>query len=144
MLFAATLTPVDHAASALATAALVLVMLRAYSELRQEIAARERSEKDLRKSEADYRRVADEQSALRRIATLIASGADPDAVFTAVAEEVGGAVQMADIALVGRYDPDATIQYVGAWGRDDDHPNFIGERVPLGGRECGHLGVPRS
>ena len=58
VLFAATLTRVDHAATGLATAALILVMLRAYSELRLEIAARERTEKSLRASEAGYRREA--------------------------------------------------------------------------------------
>ena len=72
VLVAATFTRVDHAATALAAAALVLVMLRGISELRQEIAARERTEKSLRASEAGYRRVADEQAALRRVATLVA------------------------------------------------------------------------
>src|ERR671928_1561610 len=33
--------------------------------------------------------LADEQSALRRVAMLVAAGAEPDAVFTAVAEEAG-------------------------------------------------------
>ena len=101
-----------------------LVMLRAYSELRQEIAARQRTEMDLRASEAGYRRVAVEQSALRRIATLVAHGAAPGVVFTAVAEEVGRAVPNAEISLVGRYAPDATIEYVGAWGKGGHPPNF--------------------
>ena len=74
VLLAATLRPINHAATGLAAAALFLVMLRAYSELRQEIAARVRTEKSLRASEAGYRRVADEQAALRRVATLVARG----------------------------------------------------------------------
>ncbi|HTQ92269.1 MAG TPA: hypothetical protein VMK84_22525 [Streptosporangiaceae bacterium] len=45
------------------------------SELRQEISARERTEVSLRASEAGYRRVAGEQAALRRMATLVARGA---------------------------------------------------------------------
>ena len=133
VLFAATLTHVDHVATALATAALILVMLRAYSELRQEIAARQRTEMDLRASEAGYRRIAIEQSALHRIATLVAHGAAPGVVFTAVAEEVGRAVPNVEISLVGRYAPDATIEYVGAWEKGGHPPNLIGDRLPLGG-----------
>ena len=37
---------------------------------------------------AEYRRIADEQAALRRVATLVASGASPTAVFDAVAAEI--------------------------------------------------------
>ena len=36
---------------------------------------------------ADFRRIADEQATLRRVATLVARGAPPDQVFAAVAEE---------------------------------------------------------
>ena len=89
VLVAATFMRVDHAAAALAAAALVLVMLRGISELRQEIAARERTEVSLRASEAGYRRVADEQAALRRVATLVARGARPSEVFAAATNEVG-------------------------------------------------------
>ena len=37
---------------------------------------------------AEYRRIADEQAALRRVATLVARGAPPGEVFAAVADEV--------------------------------------------------------
>lgn len=38
--------------------------------------------------QARLRQIADEQAALRRVATLVARGAAPEEVFTAVAEEV--------------------------------------------------------
>ena len=38
---------------------------------------------------AEFRRIADEQAALRRVATLVARGGAPEEVFAAVAEEVG-------------------------------------------------------
>ena len=43
-------------------------------------------------------RLADEQAALRRVATLVARGAPPDEVFDAVAEELG---RLLDVALLG-------------------------------------------
>jgi GAF domain-containing protein len=61
------------------------------------------------------RRVADEQAALRRVATLVARGTRPDLVFAAVAEEVGRLLPAAELALVGRYGPDSSIEYGGAW-----------------------------
>ena len=51
--------------------------------------------------------VAEEQAALRRVATLVAGGAAPEAVFAVVAEEVGR-LPGTDITLLARYDPDQT------------------------------------
>jgi hypothetical protein len=45
------------------------------------------------------RRVADEQAALRRVATLVARGTRPDLVFAAVAEEVGPLFPAAELAV---------------------------------------------
>jgi signal transduction histidine kinase len=53
----------------------------------------------------ELRRVADEQAALRRVATLVAESAEPAAVFAAVAEEVGRLFS-AVRAYVARYDDD--------------------------------------
>ena len=47
---------------------------------------------DRRAAEAALRRLADEQAALRRVAMLVAAGAERDAVFAAVTEEVGRAL----------------------------------------------------
>jgi signal transduction histidine kinase len=77
--------------------------------------------------------VADEQAALRRVATLVARGEPADEVFAAVAKEVGTLLPATELALVGRYLPDGAIEYLGAWsalGATD----WLGKRVRLGGR----------
>src|SRR5262249_44256698 len=53
------------------------------------------------------RRLAEQQAALRRVATLVAEGASPRDVFSAVADEVA---RMFDVSLVSvvRYEPDGT------------------------------------
>ena len=130
VLFAATFTRVDHAATVLAAAALLLVMLRAYSELRLEIAARERTEKSLRASEAGYRRVADEQAALRRVATLVARGARPSEVFAAVTDEVGG-VLGAEVTWLRRYLPGPAAAAMAAFAAGQRLPPE--QPRPLGG-----------
>jgi signal transduction histidine kinase len=50
------------------------------------------------------RRLADEQAALRRVATLVAGGARPDEVLTAVADELGRLIG-AEATFVSRVDP---------------------------------------
>jgi PAS domain S-box-containing protein len=78
------------------------------------------------------RHLADEQSALRRVATLVARGTPPDLVFAAVAEEVGTLLPATELALVGRYMPDESIEYVGAWSAVGETA-WLGKRVRLGG-----------
>jgi signal transduction histidine kinase len=70
---------------------------------------------DLAASEARARELAEEQAALRRVATLVAQGASPDELFSAVAKEVAGII---DIPVVGvhRYDPDGTVTTLGIAG----------------------------
>jgi signal transduction histidine kinase len=51
-------------------------------------------------------RLADEQAALRRVATLVAQGVQPDEIFSAVGKEVGRLFG-SSITTVGRFDPDA-------------------------------------
>jgi PAS domain S-box-containing protein len=79
------------------------------------------------------RRVADEQAALRRVATRVARGEPAEEVFAAVAEEVGMLLPTTELALVGRYMPDHSIQYVGAWSALGE-TEWLGKRVPLGGQ----------
>ena len=129
VLFAATLTRVDHTATALAASALLLVMVRGYSELRHEIGTRERTEKSLRVSEAGYRRVADEQAALRRVAVLVAAGAPPSTVFAAVADEIGRLLAV-EGAFVVRYESDDTVTIL-AGRTTSDRPLPIGLRTPI-------------
>ena len=53
---------------------------------------------------AGFRRIADEQAALRRVATLVAQGAPPTSVFDAVAAEIQRLLD-ADGVTLGRYEP---------------------------------------
>jgi signal transduction histidine kinase len=75
--------------------------------------------------------LASQQTALRRIATLVARAAPPTEVFMAVAEEVG-LVFPADATFIGRYDGDA-VTVVGCWSRRG-RPICFGKRIRLGGR----------
>jgi signal transduction histidine kinase len=80
--------------------------------------------------ETRLRRLVDEQSALRRVATLIAGGAPPVEIFSAVAEEVRQLLG-ADNAGVARFDPDGTAAVtVGGVGQDEVQPP-VGTRVEL-------------
>jgi signal transduction histidine kinase len=61
-------------------------------------------------------RLSEEQSALRRVATLVAQSAPPSEVFEAVTREVGLFCD-ADLARMERYEQDGTVTGVGVWGR---------------------------
>jgi len=67
-------------------------------------------------SRDELRRVADEQGALRRVATLVALGVPPPEVFRAVASETGRLLG-ARASVVARFEPDGTASVAGAWGR---------------------------
>ena len=78
----------------------------------------------------ESRRAAEEQAALRRVATLVAREAAPEAVFDAVVREVGEVLGV-DATHVGRYDGDSTVVSVAHWGA---HPGVdVGARFPLVG-----------
>jgi PAS domain S-box-containing protein len=82
---------------------------------------------ELAASEARARELANEQAALRRVATLVAQGVSPDDLFSAVAHEVAGII---DIPVVGvsRYEADGTFTIVGIAGET----NFtVGSRWPV-------------
>jgi signal transduction histidine kinase len=66
----------------------------------------------------ERQRFADEQAALRRLATLVAHGAPAREVFDAVAREMGR-ILGARHALVGRYEADGTVTSVGTWNDGD-------------------------
>jgi len=59
-------------------------------------------------------RLAEEQAALRRVATLVARDAPSTDVFDAVATEVGKLLDT-DITVVGRYDDDGAATAIGSW-----------------------------
>jgi signal transduction histidine kinase len=66
-------------------------------------------------SRAGLARLAEEQAALRRVATLVAHGAAPEDVFAAVTEEVGRLLPV-DFADMSRFEPDGAVTFVAAWG----------------------------
>jgi PAS domain S-box-containing protein len=76
-------------------------------------------------------RLADEQAALRRVATLIARESPPAEVFAAVAEELGRLLDVDTTRLV-RYDEDETATVVSTWDPPVDAVP-VGTRMRLGG-----------
>ena len=89
---------------------------------------------------AEHRRIADEQAALRRVATLVARGAPPGQVFAAVAEEVGRLVT-ATFAVLIRYEQQ-DLEVVGQWtttSTGGPAPTSVGTWLPLGGRNVSTL-----
>ncbi|MFB9839975.1 GAF domain-containing sensor histidine kinase, partial [Actinoallomurus acaciae] len=73
--------------------------------------------------------LADEQRALRRVATLVACGVSPSEVFDAVAAELGHVLKVDHTSIV-RFEPDEMAQVVGHWS-DARVPDVM---PPMGGR----------
>src|SRR5215469_14412156 len=73
-----------------------------------------------------------EQAALRRVATLVAHGAPPYAVFAAVTEEAGCLLRAA-YAVMCRYDPDNAVTVVGSWS-SAGASGPVATQLRLGGR----------
>jgi GAF domain-containing protein len=76
----------------------------------------------------EFTLLADEQAALRRVATLVARGAPSAEVFDSVATEVGKLFST-DITIVGRYNGDGTATAIGNWSAS-------GGGVPVGTRSA--------
>lgn len=83
----------------------------------------------LKTSRDELRRIAEEQAALGRVATLVARGVPPPEVFGAVAAETGRALGP-DTAAVARFEPDGMATVVGSWAR----PGTQGLALPIGSR----------
>jgi signal transduction histidine kinase len=81
-------------------------------------------------SRAELARLAQEQAALRRVATLVARGVPAEEVFTAVADEVAK-VFGAQFAHLGRYEADELVNFVAVSGGVGALP--VGARLKLGG-----------
>jgi signal transduction histidine kinase len=76
-------------------------------------------------------RLSREQSALRRVATLVAQAGPPSLVFEAVTREVGLLCD-ADLARMERYEDDGTVTGVAVWGRVPVEL-AVGTRIALDG-----------
>jgi signal transduction histidine kinase len=106
-------------------------VVQAIEALSVEITARARAQSELRELtdnlEARARELADEQAALRRVATLVAQGASPEELFAAVANEVAGIIDI-PVVSVNRYEADGTFTMLGIAGET----NFtVGSRWPV-------------
>jgi signal transduction histidine kinase len=73
----------------------------------------------LQETREELGRLVEEQAALRRVATLVAYGEPPAAVFAAVAREVGQ-VLGADLTRLLRYEPDEATTVISVWGGPED------------------------
>jgi GAF domain-containing protein len=82
-------------------------------------------------SQSAVRTAAEEQGALRRVATLVAASAAPADVFAAVTREIG-LVLGSDTTLLCRADSDGSAVIVGAWADNVPAPG-LGTRLPRGG-----------
>jgi signal transduction histidine kinase len=89
-------------------------------------------------SRAGLARLAEEQAALRRVATLAARGAAPDEVFAAVTEEVGRLLPV-EFAALGRYEPGDALTFISAWSRTGNPFPPVGSRWILGGENVATL-----
>jgi PAS domain S-box-containing protein len=89
-------------------------------------------------TESELRRLADEQAALRRVATLVASGADGRRVMAAVTEEVGRLLG-AQTANMIRYEDERTATVVGGWSSDRARNMPVGTVLTLDGRTAATL-----
>jgi signal transduction histidine kinase len=129
-----TLTPTDTQIEA------ILVISGVTAIVVSQLAARVRRRTHEAESLArEVQRVAEEQAALRRVATLIARAAPPEEVFAAVSAEAGRVLH-ADLAGLGRYESDGTETVVGAWSSaGGSEPFTVGTRVELGGRNMATL-----
>jgi signal transduction histidine kinase len=118
--------------SLLATQLFIAVSALTSLVLAAETAERTLAGAALAASEASQRALADEQAALRRVATLVASGAQPSRVFGQVTEEVARLLAVPG-ASVMRYDGARTATVVGGWSEDGALSLPLGSTFDLDG-----------
>jgi PAS domain S-box-containing protein len=97
-----------------------------------DITVRREAEQRLVASERATRVLAGEQTALRRIATLVAGEAAPISVFEQVTEEVAKLLE-APAASVMRYEPEGHATVVGTWRLPGTAGLPVGSHLPLDG-----------
>jgi signal transduction histidine kinase len=88
-------------------------------------------------SRAGLARLAEEQTALRRVATLVARRGRPEEVFAAVVEEVGRLLDT-DLAGMARYGGDDTVTVLATWAAEGEHPLVPGP-WPLDGGDVASM-----
>jgi signal transduction histidine kinase len=93
-----------------------------------------RSQREARRSA----RLADEQAALRRVATLVAEAVPPEELFEAVTREIGQ-LHGADLARMERYEADGTVTALAAWTRRGEVRLAVGTQFSLEGASIATL-----
>ena len=86
----------------------------------RDVTERRQAETDLREAEERNGALAEEQAALRRVATLVARGVPPKDVFAAVTAEVGRLLGT-ELAGMARYDNDETVTVLATWAAEGEH-----------------------
>jgi PAS domain S-box-containing protein len=99
-----------------------------------------------RRAEHALQALAEEQAALRRVATAVAAEVEPERLFGLVAEEVGRALE-ARIGNILRYTDDGTALVMGVWSDGADTDTIpVGTTLPLDGNtiapQIWHTGRP--
>jgi signal transduction histidine kinase len=84
-----------------------------------------------RRGQLELSRLAEEQAALRRVATMVAGQATAEEIFGTVAEEVARLLR-GDRGTVCRYEPDGTMTVVAFW-TSENRLLTVGTRVELDG-----------
>jgi signal transduction histidine kinase len=75
--------------------------------------------------------LAGQQASLRRVATLVADGAESADVFAAIAKEVANVLEL-PLVVMSRFDPDESATVIGTWA-DVPTPFLLGTSWPLDG-----------
>jgi signal transduction histidine kinase len=110
----------------IATAALTSLLLAAVT------AERTQASRALAVSEAAQRWLADEQAALRRVATLVAADSPPSRVFQQVTEEVARLLELPSATVV-QYHGAQAATVVGVWSEDGRPPLPVGTSLDVDG-----------
>ncbi|MCU1670239.1 MAG: two-component sensor histidine kinase [Blastococcus sp.] len=84
-----------------------------------------------RRAQLEFSRLAEEQAALRHVATMVAGRSTAEEIFATVAEEVARLLR-ADQGTVGRYEPDGTMTVTAFWA-SGDRTLPVGTRIELDG-----------
>jgi signal transduction histidine kinase len=112
-------------------AGLVIAIVAAYVVSQLARRANERA-REAEEARGELGRLADEQAALRRVATLVAEEVPTTELFEAVTREVG-LLSGADLARMERFEADHTVTALAAWSRSGEAPLAVGTRFELEG-----------
>jgi signal transduction histidine kinase len=87
----------------------------------------------LNASRDSLRQLARQQTALRRVAELVAREAEPAAVFNAVAEEMASCLDAYNATVIRHEGDFLVIEALASFNQDLPNPPVVGQRLPLAG-----------